>query len=113
MTQHDPWPARPRHERYWQAHVTALKKSGLSRAEYCRQHELSYHALTYWHRKLSRRSRTGTTLVPVALEQISARTEHSRGAGLKILVNDRIAIEVDDNFSLTTLGRVLSVLEAR
>ncbi len=87
MTQNDILLTRPRHERYWQAHVTTLQKSGLSRAEYCRRHELSYHALTYWQKKLSRHSRTGTTLVPVALEQLSARTEHSQRAGLKILVS--------------------------
>jgi hypothetical protein len=29
-----------RRMRRWQAHVTAQKESGLSRAEYCRQHQL-------------------------------------------------------------------------
>ena len=37
--------------RFWQAHVRALAASGLSRRGYCRRHELSYHALTYWVRK--------------------------------------------------------------
>ena len=32
---------------YWQRHVRAQQESGLSRAEYCRQQNLSYHALTY------------------------------------------------------------------
>ena len=39
----------PDHEtghRYWQAHVRALRTSGLSRRGYCRRHHLSYHALT-------------------------------------------------------------------
>ncbi|MFV0437527.1 MAG: IS66 family insertion sequence element accessory protein TnpA, partial [Desulfopila sp.] len=31
--------------RKWQAHVKALAQSGLSRAEYCRRHSLSYHAM--------------------------------------------------------------------
>ena len=35
-------------QRRWQAHVNALEKSGLNRTEYCSQHNLSYHALTYW-----------------------------------------------------------------
>ena len=38
--------------RFWQAHLRALGGSGLSRREYCRRHHLSYHALTYWVRKL-------------------------------------------------------------
>ena len=33
-------------------YVEALAQSGLSRREYCRQHNLSYHAATYWLRKL-------------------------------------------------------------
>lgn len=37
--------------RFWQAHVRALAASGLSRRGYCRRHQLSYHALTYWVRK--------------------------------------------------------------
>ncbi len=36
----------------WKAHAEAQRQSGLSRAEYCRRHNLSYHALTYWVKKL-------------------------------------------------------------
>jgi len=28
--------------RHWKAHVEVLQQSGLNRAEYCRQHKLSY-----------------------------------------------------------------------
>ncbi|MEA3467094.1 MAG: hypothetical protein U9R57_02590 [Thermodesulfobacteriota bacterium] len=34
-------------QRHWQAHVKAQMQSGLNRAEYSRQHKLSYHAMTY------------------------------------------------------------------
>ena len=37
--------------RFWQTHLKALATSGFSRSEYCRRHNLSYHALTYWVRK--------------------------------------------------------------
>ena len=37
--------------RFWQTHVRALTANGLSRRAYCRRHQLSYHALTYWVRK--------------------------------------------------------------
>ncbi|MDD2469065.1 MAG: hypothetical protein PHI97_34290 [Desulfobulbus sp.] len=41
--------AAPKDRRkFWQAHVKALADSGLSRREYCHQHHLAYHALTYW-----------------------------------------------------------------
>ena len=34
-----------------QTHVRALAASGLSRRAFCRLHQLSSHALTYWMRK--------------------------------------------------------------
>ncbi len=55
--------------RHWQAHVKTLKQSGLELAEYCRQHNLSYHALSYWHRKLSGPGSSKATLVPVTFSE--------------------------------------------
>jgi len=100
-------------QRYWQAHAKAQTRSGLSRAEYCRQHKLSYHALTYWQRKKSGKKQPGTTLVPVRLERILHGPARTKSSGLKIFVKDQLSIEVDDHFSPITLGRVLSVVENR
>ncbi len=103
-----------RGQRHWQAHVTALKKSGLSCAEYCRQNQLSYHAATYWQRKLSRPINKETTLVPVAFTPKTMKIPVSAvEATLKVILPDRIAIEVSDNFSQATLTRLLATLEKR
>jgi hypothetical protein len=100
--------------RYWQAHIKALSESGLSRAEYCRRHTLSYHAVIYWQRKFTKNEKRGVTLVPVALPNVLATTGSQNGdAGLKILLPGQIAIAVADNFSPSTLVRVLKALEAR
>lgn len=102
------------HHRRWQAHVTALAQSGLSRAEYCRQHDLSYHALTYWQRKLSRSRSNTTSLVPVTLETMPAKKAVQAGrADLHIVLPGNMSIAVGDNFSTTTLSRLLTVLEGR
>ena len=111
MTKHRTGAKQSRNQRHWLSHVKALKKSGLSRAEYCRQHKLSYHALTYWQRKMPRS--TETTLVPVPLERVLKTPGQSKSSGLKIYLTDRISIEVSDHFSSATLQRVLSVLESR
>ena len=101
-------------QRHWQAHVTALKKSGLSRAEYCRQHQLSYHAATYWQRKLSKPVNKGTTLVPVTFTADTLKNPVSAvEAALKVVLPNKIAIEVSDNFSPVTLIRLLATLEER
>ena len=107
--------AQPNLTRYWQAHVKALSESGLSRAEYCRQHQLPYHTLVYWQRKLATKNPQGMKLVPVALPTVSGAMAGSRvdEVGLKILLPGDIAIAVADNFSPATLARLLNTLEAR
>ena len=44
---------------HWKVQLETLKQSGLSRVEYCRQHKLSYHTLTYWPTKTIYQQRVG------------------------------------------------------
>lgn len=105
---------QPNRPRYWQAHIKALSESGLSRAEYCRQQKLSYHALIYWQRKFSPKVKQSLTLVPVAFPSAAARSDSQSGdAGLKILLPGQIAIAVADHFSPATLVRLLKLLGER
>lgn len=103
-----------KHQRRWQAHVNALAKSGLSRAEYCRQHNLSYHAMNYWQQKLSRSNNSQTTLVPVTLPAALIRNngQHNQ-AELQIILPGKMSVAVGNNFSAATLRRRLTVLETR
>lgn len=105
---------RPCHKRRWQAHVTILNKSGLSRAEYCRQHDLSYYAMTYWQKKLAGPNKTKTTLVPVPLKQnIQQTSDYPSQPALKVILPGNVSVEVADHFSSTTLSRLLTTLEKR
>lgn len=101
--------------RHWQAHVKAVRECGLSRAEYCRQHNLSYHALTYWYSKISTKSRVQEmTLVPISLDHNRGKKcPPSKRTALKVILPDNTAIEVCDNFSPDTLTRLLATLENR
>ncbi len=105
----------PQSARYWQAHIKALSESGLSRAEYCRRQELSYHALVYWQRKFAKKAPQAIKLVPVTVPQVSAVGAGNRtgDAGLKILLPGKLTISVGDNFSPATLVRLLNILETR
>jgi len=88
--------------------------SGLSRAEHCRRHTHSCHALIYWQRKFLWYDNQGMTLVPVALPHVPARTgDQKDDAGLKILPPGHIAIAVADDFSAPTLARLLNLLGNR
>jgi hypothetical protein len=99
--------------RHWQAHVKAFAQIGFSRAEYCRHHNLSYYAMIYWQRKLSRSSSNSLTLVPVALQVPEKNNSVSARAELQLILPGKATIAVGDNFSPATLNRLLSVLENR
>ena len=103
--------------RHWKVHVGALKQSGLTRAEYCRQHKLSYHTLTYWLRKLSTTQVTykrDNPLVPVPFNAIiNHHAVEPARAAFKVILPDKIAVEIGENFSPAALTRLLAVLERR
>ena len=102
---------RASNRRHWEAHLKAAAKSGLSRAEYCRRHNLSYHAMGYWHKRLSR-DKSGQTFVPVNMALIR-REDQLNESGLRILLPGKMTVAVGDSFSPATLDRLLTVLENR
>ena len=105
---------QPRNQRHWHAHVAQQVKSGLNRAEYCRQHNLSYHALTYWCKKLSKPPHPPEkSLVPVTLHNSIQRIAGQQSVSLKILLPGQAAIEIGDNFLPATLNRLLDTFKAR
>lgn len=102
---------RHHNQKYWQAHISALSKSGLSRAEYCRQHKLSYHAIIYWYKKFSTPAPNTSALIPVSIQQnVARRIMPVSQANLKIILPGKLSVEVGDNFSAETLTRLLTTL---
>lgn len=57
---------------FWQEQVKLKQESGLSRADYCRKHNLVCSQFTYWERKLDQ---PAAQLVPVKLEQSAIKSE--------------------------------------
>ena len=107
----EPKDHQAKNRRHWEAHFRAAAKSGLSRAEYCRRHNLSYHAMGYWHKRLSRKN-SRKTFVPVKMALIQSE-ERRDESGLKILLPGKMSVAVGGNFSPVTLDRLLTVLENR
>ena len=100
-------------KKIWRAHLQAWRKSGLSGMEYCRQHNLSYHAFNYWKKKCHRPSPSEVSLVPVPAKRVMvAEGIGSPGSPLKVEVGSRFKIEINDGFSPRTLANVLSTLKA-
>lgn len=96
----------------WRAHVEAWRKSGLSRAEYCRRCNISPHALRYWQKKDEKFSRTGMTFVSIPLTRaVTTSIQQKSNSSLKVEIGSRFKIEVADEFSPTTLSRLVATLE--
>jgi len=95
---------------HWRAHVKALSKSGLSRAEYCRRQNLSYHAMIYWQKKLARSTSDINTLVPISIDMGREQVYETE---LQVNLPSGLSIEIGNNFSPRTLSRLLTTLEAR
>ena len=113
MTKQRKQESQPHKQRHWQAHVKAQQQSGLNRTDYCRQYELSYDAMTYWHNKLSKSDSNKSTLVPVSLHSIEQHPAQPQKSSLKIILPGSISVEVGNNFSPATLTRLLTTLEGR
>ena len=115
-TQRERKKSKEANRRYWQAHVKAWRKSGYSRAEYCRVNNLSYDALTYWQERTKSSvsgKTTNSVIVPVA--RIPARqlyVQTSADPEMTVHVRDRFKIEVGENFSSSLLIRLINTLEA-
>ena len=70
---------------FWKHHVIACNESALSKASYCREHQLPYHQLIYWHSRFdidaqaasasakpvssAKKSKKASRLLPVMLRE--------------------------------------------
>jgi hypothetical protein len=100
----------------WEFHVRALGESELSRAEYCRRHNLSARALGYWQVKLRPPEATKenpSQLVAVMIPAKDPAQTFGAPASLHLLLPGNLSIAVGDHFSPQTLNRLLATLERR
>jgi hypothetical protein len=101
--------------RFWPVHMKALRKSGYSRAEYCRLNKLSYHALAYWQKRIGPEVEPEmiNSIIPVA--QIPARQlplQATTAPSFTVDLKGRFKIKVAENFSSSMLIRLINTLEA-
>jgi hypothetical protein len=92
---------RQQNRQYWQTHDEACRRSGVTREEYCRQHQLSLKTFAYWRHRLK------TQAGPVKLVQLPSAMQQS--SALRLVVNG-CGIEVSEGFSARTLAEVVTVL---
>ena len=86
----------------WQAHDEACRKSGLTRVEYCNQHNLNVKTFAYWRQRIKKGA------VPVRLVQLPTAVQQPPTA-VRLVVNG-CSIEVAEGFNAATLAAVVCVL---
>ena len=72
----------------WKKRIEHWRQSGLSQAEYCRQHHLKDHQLTYWKRRFEK---TETTISFVSLPT---------GTSALAVNNPPLVLSIDNHFNI-------------
>lgn len=95
----------------WEQHIANFQVSGLSKSEWCRQHNLSVHKMYYWIDKFHPKKKETTKAVPnkwLSLD-VSSPTEEKNNS-IKIHFKDAI-VEVDSRFNENLLLQVMKALK--
>ncbi len=97
-------------KRFWQTHIRAWEKSGLSQNEYCRRNKLRSNQFCYWKKKMITGNSDITKFVPVAVQPHKGGENHDLGdSGLTISLG-KISIKLKNDFNPSTLVKVVAVL---
>ena len=102
---------------YWREQVAAWRRSGLSRATYCRREAVSASSLGHWVRRLARESEnrdTAPVIVAVAPQQFVSALPDARpdSVPLRLHVGGRFQVDIAEDFAAPALRRLLDVLAA-
>ena len=93
-------------EQYWQEQIKLKRESGLSRAAYCKKHDLSYHRFAYWEQK--KVMRKPSQLLPVKLSQPNNGNSETEAKTLcSLLLKSGHELKVHDQSMLPMLISML------
>ena len=110
----------PSKARYWQQHLDAQQRSGLSIERYCRKQGLAQSTFSSWRRRLDPRPSAAASpplpmaIVPVpmhALREADSPFPGQRLAPLRLTVAERFRIDVTDDFASPVLEKLVTTLE--
>jgi len=94
--------------RYWKQHIEDWRTSGLTRADYCRQHNLSYGRFIYWNRKF--RKEPSPAFIELKFPAVPYPKTSSPPSLLLVSVS-RFQVAVERNFDPETLRQLIYSLE--
>ena len=94
---------------YWKQHIDSWQQTGLTQAEYCRQHNLKHHQLVYW-RKRFLKTETDVSFVALKLEDLLDLPARQDQASLTLIINHQFKIEIRAGFDAQLLRQLIFAL---
>ena len=94
---------------YWKQHIENWRSSGLTQAEYCRQHEIKDYRFTYWKKRLIPAD-SAITFVPLKIRAHLPAEQAS--APLRLIMDKDLAIEIRSDFDPRLLRRLIATLRS-
>jgi hypothetical protein len=94
---------------YWKQHIENWRTSGLTQADYCRQHELKNYRFTYWKKRFVPAD-TGITFIPLKIRGNLPAAPSS--SSLRLIMDKDLAIEIQPDFDPRLLRRLIATLRS-
>lgn len=102
-------------QQYWRNHISSWKRSGLTQREYCLEEEIAISTFSYWIRKFGEGSKNSkpSRFYPLAVRGVSTLLDAKKlHTGIRLsLCNDKYKIDLENEFSETTLKKLIVTLE--
>jgi len=97
---------------FWQEHIKSWRQSGLSQAHYCKARSLALSTFQYWRRKINQDSTDPPRFYPLAVMPSIEALDKSSPEILRVILGDRrFVVEIGEEFSETTLKKLIVALE--
>jgi hypothetical protein len=104
--------ARNQSKAFWQNHIDACDKSVLNQMDYCQKHNIALSTFGYWKRKLRKTDSNSQIFYPLTIPSSRSEILDKDNAGIIVtLGGGRFSIEVEKEFSTSTLSQVITTLE--
>jgi hypothetical protein len=96
-----------RKRRCWKKRIEQWRQSGLSQAEYCRQHHLKDHQLSYWKRRFEKtESAVSFVSLPVGTSALAVNNPP-----LILSIDNHFKVEIRPGFDGHLLRQLIVVLQ--
>ncbi len=95
---------------YWRQHIDSWQQTGLTQAEYCRQHNLKHHQLVYWKKRFLK-TENDVSFVPLKLEDLLDIPTRQDQSSLTLEINNQFKIEIRAGFDSQLLRQLIFALQ--